>query len=204
MKEMTAELKRISETLALRDQQGVETKQHLDRVETILTSIQLALDIIARVVNHLAIASPIGVVSSPPQMRSIRLDFPKFDGSDPLNWLFRAEQFFAYYATPYAQRLTIVAVHFKGSVVSCFHMLVKANQLSSWADLAWVVEEQFGPSQFDCPRAQLFKLTQSGSVAIFYGQFIILANRVDGLSDDALLDCFISGLRDHIQRDVIA
>lgn len=83
-------------------------------------------------------------------------------------------------------------------------MLVKANQLSSWADLARVVEEQFGPSQFDCPRAQLFKLTQSGSVAIFYGQFIILANRVDGLSDDALLDCFISGLRDHIQRDVIA
>lgn len=32
---------------------------------------------------------------------------------------------------------------------------------------------------------------------------MILANRVDGLSDDALLDCFISGLKELIRRDVI-
>lgn len=76
--------------------------------------------------------------------------------------------------------------------------------MSTWADLARAVEEQYGPSQFDCPRAQLFKLTQSSTVADYYSQFMILATRVDGLSDAALLDCFISGLRDPIRRDVIA
>ena len=33
---------------------------------------------------------------------------------------------------------------------------------------------------------------------------MILANRVDGLNEDALLDCFLSVLKDNIYRDVIA
>ncbi|KAJ1377420.1 Retrotransposon gag domain [Sesbania bispinosa] len=136
-------------------------------------------------------------------MSPVHLDFPKFDGSDPLNCLFRAEQF-SYYVTPDSQRLTIAAVHFEGSAVPWFQMLYKTNQLTTWADLPRAVEEQFDPSMFDCPRAQLFKLTQSGSVADYYSQFMILANRVDGLTDAALLDCFISGLRDPIRREVIA
>ncbi|GKB43741.1 hypothetical protein Tco_0888683 [Tanacetum coccineum] len=31
-----------------------------------------------------------------------------------------------------------------------------------------------------------------------------MANRVKGLSPEAPLDCFLSGLKDHIHRDVIA
>lgn len=117
LKELAADLKRVSDTLAVHDQQGAETKQQLQRVESTLAAIQLALDTITRSVDHLASAPPTGVSNSPPPMRSVRLDFPKFDGSDPLNWLFRAEQFFAYYATQDSQRLTIAAVHFEGSVV---------------------------------------------------------------------------------------
>ncbi|KAJ1395637.1 Retrotransposon gag domain [Sesbania bispinosa] len=77
----------------------------------------------------------------------------------------------------------------------------KASQIPTWTELARAVEEQFGPSQFDCPRAQLFKLSQDGSVADYYTHFVSLANRVDGLSDAALLDCFVSGLRDPIRRE---
>lgn len=83
----------------------------------------------------------------------MKLDFPKFDGFDPLQWLFRAEQFFSYYATSDAQKLTIVAVHFEGPVVPWFQMLQKANLIPTWAALAQAIEKQFGPSQFDSPRA---------------------------------------------------
>ena len=74
-------------------------------------------------------------------------------------------------------------------------MLQKNHQIPTWAALAKVVEEQFEPSQFDCLRALLFKLVQLDSVAQYYSDFMVLANRVDGLSDTALLDRFMSGLK---------
>ncbi|GJY36047.1 ty3-gypsy retrotransposon protein, partial [Tanacetum coccineum] len=138
------------------------------------------------------------------QVRHVKLDFSRFDGSDPLNWLFRAEQFFTYYETPDVQRLTIASVHFEGSVIPWFQMLQKANQIPTWDALASAIEEHFGSSQYESPPAQLFKLTQITSAADYYHQFTVMANRVEGLSPEALLDCFLSGLKDHIRRDVIA
>ncbi|GJS74597.1 T-complex protein 1 subunit theta [Tanacetum coccineum] len=85
-----------------------------------------------------------------------------------------------------------------------FQMLQKANEIPTWDMLASAIEEHFGPSQYDSPRAQLFKLTQTTSAADYYYQFTVMANRVEGLSPEALLDCFLSGLNDHIRRDVIA
>ncbi|GJX70825.1 transposon ty3-I gag-pol polyprotein [Tanacetum coccineum] len=134
----------------------------------------------------------------------VKLDFPRFDDSDPLNWLFRADQFFTYYETPDIQRLTIASVHFEGSVIPWFQMLQKANQIPTWDSLASAIEEHFGPSQYESPRAKLLKLTQTTFAAEYYHQFTIMANQVDGLSPDALLDFFLSGLKDHIRQDVIA
>jgi hypothetical protein len=53
------------------------------------------------------------------------------------------------------------------------------------------------------PRATLFKLTQTGTIAEYYLQFTSLANRVYGLSNDALIDCFVSGLNSDIRCEVL-
>ncbi|KAJ1441670.1 Aspartic peptidase domain superfamily [Sesbania bispinosa] len=45
---------------------------------------------------------------------------------------------------------------------------------------------------------------QVAIVQDYYVQFTTLANRVTGLTADALLDCFIGGLKPDIRRDVIA
>ncbi|KAJ1441579.1 Retrotransposon gag domain [Sesbania bispinosa] len=136
---------------------AIEYVVEFKRGKTIAEGVQtVVLDTITRSLNSSHVPPSIGAVSSNPQMCPMHLDFPKFDGSDPLN------------------------------------------------DLSKAVEEQFDPFMFDCPRAQLFKLTQCGSVADYYSQFMILANRVDGLTDAALLDCFISGLHDPIHCEVIA
>jgi len=54
-----------------------------------------------------------------------------------------------------------------------------------------------------CPRANLFKLTQVGSVHEYYVKFTALANRVQRVTTEALLDCFLGGLRQDIHRDVL-
>lgn len=50
----------------------------------------------------------------------------------------------------------------------------------------------------------ILELQQTGSVVQFHTQFMTLANRVVGLSDEALLDYFISGLKPNIKKDVLA
>lgn len=83
-------------------------------------------------------------------------------------------------------------------------MLQKTKPFNSWQAFTRALELDFGPSAYDCPRATLFKLNQFATVNEYYMQFTALANRVDGLSAEAILDCFVSGLHDEITRDVRA
>ncbi|XP_014522563.1 uncharacterized protein LOC106779047 [Vigna radiata var. radiata] len=76
--------------------------------------------------------------------------------------------------------------------------------VNTWSTLTRALESQFGPSPFDCPMAELFKLQQDGSMSDFYMKFMSLANRSVGLIDEALLNCFLSGLHVEIKRDVLS
>lgn len=123
--------------------------------------------------------------------------------ANTLEWIFKAEQSFDYYDTPDSDRLIIAAVHLDQEVIPWFQMMQRSNPFQSWQAFTRAIELDFGPSVFDCPRATLFKLMQTGSVCDYYREFTSLANRVYGLSPEALLDCFISGLQDTIRRDVM-
>jgi len=75
--------------------------------------------------------------------------------------------------------------------------------LMSAISFAGALELEFGPSPYECPHSTLVKLMQSGSVQDYYREFTSLANRVQGITVDDLLDCFLSGLEIDIRRDVI-
>ncbi|PNX92889.1 Ty3/gypsy retrotransposon protein [Trifolium pratense] len=124
-------------------------------------------------------------------------------GTNVHEWIFRAEQFFEYYDTPDLDRLTIASVHLDKDVVPWYQMVQRTHPFQSWIEFTRALELSFGPSVYDCPRATLFKLKQIGTVAEYYLKFTTLANRVYGLSNDALIDCFVSGLHDDIRRDVL-
>lgn len=70
--------------------------------------------------------------------------------------------------------------------------------------MAKAVETQFGPSRFDSPRSRLFKLFQTTTATAYYTDFLVLSTRVEGMTDDAILDCFISGLKPTLRRDIRA
>lgn len=129
----------------------------------------------------------------PYSMKSVKLDFPYFAGEDTMQWIFQAEQFFNYYAVPNAQQLKIVAVHFHGLVIPWFLMLHKSGKMISWKSLTTLLECTYGPSVFECPRYAFFRLTQEHLVAEYYELFTPLANRVDGVPSNVLLDCLSVG-----------
>ena len=75
--------------------------------------------------------------------------------------------------------------------------------MTTWATLTRALESHFGPSPFDCPMAELFKLHQQSSISEYYLKFMSLANRSEGLREATILNCFISGLKVDIKRDVM-
>ncbi|KAJ0960420.1 hypothetical protein J5N97_001747 [Dioscorea zingiberensis] len=46
--------------------------------------------------------------------RAMKLEIPKFDGTDPDSWVFRIEEFFNFHETPANLRLRIVSFHLEG------------------------------------------------------------------------------------------
>jgi hypothetical protein len=49
--------------------------------------------------------------------RSVRIDFPKFDGSDPVGWIYKANKFFYFHRTPYNQMLMLASIHMEGKAL---------------------------------------------------------------------------------------
>ena len=149
LKELSSDIKRLLDTMETRD------KEYALRFET----LEYVVDGILK--KNLGSESSFAATSAnqPFQVRSVKLDFSWFDGSDVLQWIFKAEQFFNYYNTPDEHRLTIVAIHLDKEVVPWYQMFSRTNPFHSWVAFTRALELEFGPSPYECPRAHLFKLT---------------------------------------------
>lgn len=72
-----------------------------------------------------------------------------------------------------------------------------------WASLVSAIEPEYGPSLLEQPRSKLFKLAQMGSIEEYFRQFMALANRTEGISDEARIDSFTNGLKPEVRREVV-
>ncbi|XP_072088166.1 uncharacterized protein [Arachis hypogaea] len=138
------------------------------------------------------------------QPRRVGFDLPKFDGSDALGWIFFLNQYFDYFRVPEEDQISIAAIHMTGAAILWFQMSQRAARFCSWNQLKCAIELEFGPSLYESPRELLFKLQQLGTVSDYYNEFVALANRTQIDPPDALKDCFISGLKSNIRREVKA
>ncbi|PNX96883.1 retrotransposon protein, partial [Trifolium pratense] len=53
-----------------------------------------------------------------PHLPRMKLDVPKFDGSDAMGWIFKISQFFDYHQTPEEERLTVASLYMEGQALS--------------------------------------------------------------------------------------
>lgn len=98
--------------------------------------------------------------------------------------------------------MTYVPFVMQGEALGWFKWMTGNQQISTWNAFTRALELRFGPSSFDNHQASLFKLRQLGSVVEYQHQFETLSNRVIGMPSDMLLNCFISGLKHEIQREL--
>lgn len=133
----------------------------------------------------------------PPKVRLL-----PFDGSNPLDWIFQAEQYFELSQTPQHQRLQYIPFFMTGLALAWFKWIHNNHLLNSWEEFTKALELRFGPSSFENHQVALFNLKQSGSVTAYQTQFEQISNRTTGIPAQVLLNCFLSGLRIDILREL--
>ena len=89
----------------------------------------------------------------------MKLDVPRFDGTDPSGWIFKINQFFEYHGTPAHKRLTIASFYMEGRALSWFQWMTDNDQFTSWPVFLQALQTHFAPSQYEDPIDALFKLT---------------------------------------------
>jgi hypothetical protein len=90
--------------------------------------------------------------------RSVNLDFPKFDGSDPTNWVLKAQQFFVFGQIQDNQRVPISYFHIEGKALQWYNWLMESGSVRSWEEFVVALKVRFAPSAYDDPVGAFTKL----------------------------------------------
>jgi hypothetical protein len=96
----------------------------------------------------------------------------------------------------------MVSFYMKGEALSWYKWMFDNHQLSDWSSFTRNLELRFRPSTYENHQAELFKLRQQGTAAEYQASFEKLCNRVIGLTPEAILNCYISGLTVDIQHEI--
>ena len=136
------------------------------------------------------------------QTRTMKLDFPHFDGTNPSGWLFKAKQYFAYHQVPVEQWLTVASLNMNADALEWYQWYMEYKPKASWEDFVAAMDSRFGPPRSEDYAGKLSKLRQTSTVIQYQQEFQRLSNRVRGLSEAYLISLYLSGLRDEIRIGV--
>jgi hypothetical protein len=136
-------------------------------------------------------------------IRLLRVDVTKFDGSDPTGWLTQMEHYFSLYGiTDDLAKLWYGVLHLDQERCQWWQWRKTSRQ----GYIAWT---QFVTDLYECfdtdtnHLGRLKKLKQSGTVEDFIATFERLDFRTEGMTDDFFQECFISGLKEEIRAHVL-
>jgi hypothetical protein len=134
--------------------------------------------------------------------RSAKMIFPKFDGGEPSEWIYKANQYFFVYNTPLEFKNLLDSYNMEGKALVWFQDLFQSGQLADWDALTQALLDRFGSCAYDDPMESLTRLRQQTSVEDYKGKFEILSNRLRDLSEGYKLSCFLSGLKEEIRLPI--
>ena len=149
--------------------------------------------------------SPITQVVSLPishMSKSVRLHFPQFKSDDLASWVYKANQYFSFYQTPFNERLLMASFDMDGDALVWFQDSDENGAFATWEGYVEALLTRFGSTTYKDPMESLIRLRKTSNVVVYKGQFEALSNRIKGLTDSHKLSYFLSGLKDEVQLPV--
>src|SRR5262249_13702415 len=65
-------------------------------------------------------------------LKNFKLEIPKFQGGDPIQWIYKIEKFFNFHQVPVDQCLTIASFALEDEALEWMHWLELNNLLTTW------------------------------------------------------------------------
>ncbi|VFQ69392.1 unnamed protein product [Cuscuta campestris] len=131
-----------------------------------------------------------------------KLEAPMCDGSEPLCWLYKADEYFKFYTTPPEERLRCIALMLEGPAADWFRWRMNANLIVDYADFVDKFKLRFDPMYYADYFGQLANLRQTGSVMEYQTAFENIMQHVTGASEANLLSLFHAGLKPHLRHEI--
>ncbi|GJU66414.1 retrotransposon gag domain, retroviral aspartyl protease [Tanacetum coccineum] len=89
-----------------------------------------------------------------------------------------------------------------GDALDLFAWINNDRTLLYWEDLVKVLQEHYGPAEFQNPDDHLCGIRQTGTVQEYRQEFAKRSSRVKNWPEHCLLGVFLNGLRDDLKADV--
>ncbi|XP_073126480.1 uncharacterized protein [Henckelia pumila] len=134
--------------------------------------------------------------------QQLKLTFPKFNGEDPIGWVYKAEQYFSFQNIVHGQQVQLASFHLEGIALQWYRWLTKFRGPLSWEEFTKAVLLCFGHTDYEDPSEALSRLKKTSTVSAYQEAFEQLSHQIDSLPESFLIGCFIAGLRDEVRLDV--
>ncbi|XP_042984723.1 uncharacterized protein LOC122313630 [Carya illinoinensis] len=138
--------------------------------------------------------------------RRPKVDFSKFNGGDPYEWLDKLEHYFRVYEVPREERVSTACFHLEGRASKWWRWLRdqydKERKCLGWTAFEKEFLMQFGSSPIVNHHGQLAKLKQEGKVHHYIDEFRQLQTLVRGWSEEALIGTFVDGLKPWLAKEI--
>ncbi|XP_026454759.1 uncharacterized protein LOC113355983 [Papaver somniferum] len=138
--------------------------------------------------------------------RTPKVDFPRFNGSNPHSWALKCERYFAFHKFPAEDRVDMAAIHFDNQVDSWWLNYQQGKESIQWSDFIRGLCIRFEDISQDDYMGSFNKLAQTTTVEEYFDKWehykgFMVANN-PSLPESFYTLSFISGLKDEIRNTV--
>lgn len=96
--------------------------------------------------------------------KGLKVDVPRFNGSEAEDWVFKIKEFFDIYGVPVEQQIKISSFHIKGSAYAWYKWVMKNSLDQTWPKFLNAFLLRFWTSLYDDPKAALKELKHTDTV----------------------------------------
>ncbi|XP_012848349.1 PREDICTED: uncharacterized protein LOC105968265 [Erythranthe guttata] len=135
-----------------------------------------------------------------------KIDFPRFDGSNPRTWLFKCQGYFQLVSNiPDTQKVVLAALHFEGRAAIWYGHISQNNRVYSWDQFVGLVSARFEDLREAKVLAEMGKLKVTNSLEAYIDKFeelraYLLMFNTRSYDDEFFLTFFVSGLPEENQK----
>ncbi|KOM49767.1 hypothetical protein LR48_Vigan08g059400 [Vigna angularis] len=131
-----------------------------------------------------------------------RVELPVFEGSEPMNWIYRADKFFELQGVPEDEKLRLAYISMEGMAGHWFRFWREKARNRSWVGLKEALVVRFGGRNRGTVFERLASCKQSGSVGDYIQEFEVLVSQAEKIPEAQLLGYFMAGLQEGIRNQL--